>query len=473
MTGAHSAPVTHANGYDPGAGHAILEPGRTPDVLLAEKHVLGSAIASRQVAEAMTGLLPTVDYFGSAIHRAVFAAVRYLAEETADEICEASVLARLVATEQGLWRTGQAGIVLADFVRYATPSWEDHARRVVKATVRRRGLLATEQAEQMLAEAGEDELGEVAERVRSLLDAALGLAPTTTGSITAAEMYYSVIDRLESGRPGGVIELPWVDMRDLLGRLRPGQLVTIAARPSLGKSVAGQDIARHVAIRHQIPAILFTMEQDRDEVMDRLLAAEADVLLHRITNGGLEQHDWDRIAQTSERFAASKLVIDDTPGISLGHIRARLRGMARHEPAQLAIVDYLQLMDGLAGENRQREVASAVGGLKIIAREFRIPVVMLCQLNRGPESRHDKRPFISDARESGAVENDSDVAILIHRPDHYEPECKRAGEADFIVDKNRNGPRATVTVAFQGHHARFVDLAPMYWMRQSAPGGAE
>jgi replicative DNA helicase len=447
------------NGHDPGAGHTVLEPGRTPDVLLAEKHVLGSAIRSRPVAEGVTEMLPATDYFGSAVHRAVFAAVRYLAEETADDICEATVLARLVSAEHGIWRTGQAGVVLADFVRYATPSWEFHAGRVLKAAVRRRGLLAADQARQMLAESDEDDLADTAERVRGLFDAALGLAPATGGTVTAAEMYYEAVERLSSGEAPGTVELPWADMRDLLGPLRPGQLVTIAARPSLGKSVAGQDIARRAAIRNGIPTILFTMEQDRDEVMDRLLAAEAEVELNRITNGGLEQADWDRIAKAAERFDASKLVIDDTPRISLGHIRARLRGMARKEPAQLAIVDYLQLMDGVEGESRQREVAAAVGGLKAIAREFRIPVVMLCQLNRGPESRHDKRPYISDARESGAVENDSDVAILIHRPDHYDPESKRSGEADFIVDKNRNGRRATITVGFQGYHARFVDLA--------------
>jgi replicative DNA helicase len=134
--------------------------------------------------------------------------------------------------------------------------------------------------------------------------------------------------------------------------------------------------------------------------------------------------------------------------------------MARREPAQLAIVDYLQLMAPPAGtENRQQEVASLVAGLKSVAREFRIPVVMLCQLNRGPEHRQDRQPKVSDARESGSVENDSDVAILIHREDFYDPESSKAGQADLIVDKNRNGRRGTATVGFQPHYSRIVDLA--------------
>ena len=236
--------------------------------------------------------------------------------------------------------------------------------------------------------------------------------------------------------------------------------MTIAARPSHGKSLLAQDLARYVGIQLKIPLILFTMEQNRDEVMERFLAAEAGVLLDDITSASLDAGEWQRVSHVSQRFYESALTIDDTPEMTLSHIRARLRGMARKEPAQLAIVDYLQLMKGLKGENRQREVSAAVAGLKSVAREFRIPVVMLCQLNRGPEARHDKRPYISDARESGAVENESDIAILIHRPDYNEPSSPRAGEADLIVDKNRNGPRGiTVTVGFQGHYARFVDLA--------------
>ena len=193
----------------------------------------------------------------------------------------------------------------------------------------------------------------------------------------------------------------------------------------------------------------------------RRIAAEARVPLANLVRHQVSDAEWDRIARAMSRLTETGLHIDDTSQASPAHIRARLRGMARTSPAQVAIVDYLQLMKSGGGESRERDVSEQVSGLKAIAREFRIPVIMLCQLNRGPESRSDKRPFISDARESGAVENDSDVAILIHRPAHSDAESNRAGEADLIVDKNRNGPRATVTVGFQGHYARFVDLTPI------------
>jgi len=431
-----------------------------PDVDLAEKAVLAAMLASRRAAETLIEILPSADCFGSQIHRAVYDAVRYVTE-SGEPHEPPSVLKRLVAVEAGVWRTGQAGVILAGLAGYVTASYEAHARTVLNAAVRRRGEVALLQIADLLKDPAFDPEGG-GDLARKLLDDALTVSGDNGAAVPVSELFVSSFERLEAGKQPGVVQVPWLDLRSLVPWLRPGQLVTIAARPSLGKSLLGQDIARHVAMRQHLPVILFTMEMDRDEVMDRLIAAESSVLLKRITDSTLDEDEWDRIAATSPRFADSKLIIDDTPQITLAHIRARLRGMARKDPAQVAIVDYLQLMDGAGGENRQQEVARLVSGLKAIAREFRIPVVMLCQLNRGPEARHDKRPYMSDARESGAVENDSDIAILIHRPDHYEAESPRAGEADLIVDKNRNGPRATVTVGFQGHYGRFVDLAPAH-----------
>jgi replicative DNA helicase len=301
--------------------------------------------------------------------------------------------------------------------------------------------------------------------IRAVVDGALGGAAETSGAVNAADLFQGALERMEQAEPPGVIQFPWLALRDLVPYLRPGQLVTIAGRPSLGKSLTGTDLARHVGLKMRLPVVLFTLEMDRTEVIDRLIAAESGVQHDYITSGEpLTDAAWDRIAKAQERFNGSELIIDDTPQVSLSHIRARLRGMAaRGKPAQLVIIDYLQLMNmsqgGGRAENRQQEVSATVGGLKAIARQFRIPVVQLCQLNRGPEQRTDKRPFLSDARESGSIDNDSDVAILIHRPDFYEPESPRAGEADLIVDKHRGGRRGTATVGFQGHYARLVDLA--------------
>jgi replicative DNA helicase len=463
-----------------------LEPGRTDDVLFAERVVLGSAIASRTAAERVLEVLTRDDCFAAGTHRAVYAAVRHLTEagglrepgdlRSGDEDEKATVsvqtrfaavLTRLVAAEAGVWRTGQAGIILGDLMRYASGAYMAQATKVLRAAQQRWLLSALSTARQMAAEPGFD-AAEGGDMVRKVVEDALAVPSAAAEAVTAADLFLSTLQRLESPEPPGVIQFPWAELRRLVPYLRPGQLVTVAARPSLGKSLVAQDTARYTGLRRQIPCVLFTLEQDRDEVMDRLLAAEAGVPLEHITGKELTDYDWSRIAAARDRFEESSLVIDDAPKITIPHIRARLRGLARREPARLAIVDYLQLMEGGAEtESRQREVSAIVGNLKAVAREFRIPVLMCCQLNRGPEHRQDRRPHISDARETGSVENDSDVAILIHREDFYDPESPRAGEADLLVDKNRNGPRGTATIRFQGHYARFVDPE---WTPSSAIG---
>ena len=455
----------------------MLEPGRTSDVVYAEKSVLGSMLAYQAAAERVLEVLDRDDCFSVTQHRAVYAAIRYLTETGAfteqqrgsldgDKATTgsvqsrfAAVLSRLVTVEQGTWRTGQAGVILGDLYGHATPAYTASAATVLRAA-RQRWLLEALVTARQVASAADFDADTAGDMIRKLVDEALSAHSAASDAVTAADLFLSTLERLESPEPPGVIQFPWAELRRLVPYLRPGQLVTVAARPSLGKSLVAQGLARYIGLHKQIPCVLFTLEQDRDEVMDRLLAAEAGVLLEHITGKELTDGDWSRIAAARDRFEDSTLVIDDAPKITVPHIRARLRGLARTEPAQLAIVDYLQLMDGdVQTESRQREVAAVVGELKAIAREFRIPLLMCCQLNRGPEHRQDKRPHISDARETGSVENDSDVAILIHREDFHDPESPRAGEADLIVDKNRNGPRGTATVRFQGHYARFVDPA--------------
>jgi replicative DNA helicase len=442
-----------------------LEPGRTPEIEFAEKSVLGTIITDCKAAEAVLEVLDQDDMFGNPTHSAVCAAVRYVTEEGRPHDLP-TILARLIAVEQGDWRTGIAGVILADLMRHATPSFMVHAATVAAGATIRRTCAAAATIAQMAAQPGFT-AAESGDLVRKVLDDALaGSRQDDSGVITAADLFDQAMDRLESSEPPGAVRFPWEDLQAIVPYLRPGQLVTIGARPSHGKSLVAQDLARHTGVRNRIPSVLFTLEMDRDEVMDRLLAAESGILLDRILNKNLDEMAWAKLSEARERFTGSKLLIDDTPKVTLAHIRARLRGMASTDPAQLAIVDYLQLMGTAPSprtENRQQEVSTLVSGLKGIAREFRIPVVMLVQLNRATEGRADRRPVLSDARESGAIENDSDVAILIHRPDFYDPESPRAGEVDLIVDKNRSGKRATATIGIQGHYARLVDPRKRPW----------
>jgi replicative DNA helicase len=192
----------------------------------------------------------------------------------------------------------------------------------------------------------------------------------------------------------------------------------------------------------------------------RLLSAEAQVALHHMRSGHMSDPDWSRLAQKMGAVSEAPLFIDDSPNMTMMEIRAKCRRLKQRHDLRLVIVDYLQLMSsGKKVESRQQEVADFSRSLKLLAKELEVPVIAISQLNRGPEQRQDKKPLLSDLRESGSIEQDADMVILLHREDAYEKESPRAGEADFIVAKHRNGPTQTVTVAFQGHYSRFVDMA--------------
>jgi replicative DNA helicase len=273
------------------------------------------------------------------------------------------------------------------------------------------------------------------------------------------------LDEIEAiGSHGGVltgVPTGFSDLDVLTNGLHPGQMVVIAARPGMGKSTLALDFARAAAIRNSMTTVLFSLEMARNEITMRLLSAEARVPLQTMRTGQMNDDDWARLARRMSEVADAPLYIDDSPNMSMMEIRAKCRRLKQRHDLKFVIVDYLQLMSSPKRvENRQQEVSDLSRSLKLLAKELEVPVVALSQLNRGPEQRTDKKPMLSDLRESGSIEQDSDVVILLHREDVYERESPRAGEADLIVAKHRNGPVATVTVAFQGHYSRFVEMAP-------------
>ncbi|WP_246268598.1 replicative DNA helicase [Nonomuraea typhae] len=225
-------------------------------------------------------------------------------------------------------------------------------------------------------------------------------------------------------------------------------------------STLGLDFARSAAIKHGMTTVIFSLEMSRNEITMRLLSAEARVALSAMRSGMMSDEDWTRLARRMSEVAEAPLFIDDSPNMSMMEIRAKCRRLKQRHDLRFVIIDYLQLMSSpKKTESRQNEVSEISRGIKLLAKELEVPVIAMSQLNRGPEQRTDKRPQVSDLRESGSIEQDADMVILLHREDAYEKESPRAGEADLIVGKHRNGPTATVTVAFQGHYSRFVDMA--------------
>jgi replicative DNA helicase len=275
----------------------------------------------------------------------------------------------------------------------------------------------------------------------------------------------TAIDEIEAakGRDGKMVGVPtgFSELDELTNGLHPGQLIILAARPALGKSTLGLDFARSAAIKHDMPTIIFSLEMGRSEIAMRLLSAESSVGLQSMRKGTVQSQDWTTIAQTRGRINDAPLYIDDSPNMTLVEIRAKCRRLKQRVGLKMVIIDYLQLMtSGKRVESRQQEVSEFSRALKLLAKELQVPVIAISQLNRGPEQRADKKPALSDLRESGSLEQDADMVILLHRESAYEADNPRAGEADLIIAKHRNGPTRTVTVGFHGHFSRFVDLPP-------------
>jgi replicative DNA helicase len=227
-------------------------------------------------------------------------------------------------------------------------------------------------------------------------------------------------------------------------------------------STLALDFARACSITNGMPSVIFSLEMGRNEIAMRLLSAEARVALHHMRSGSMTDDDWTRLARRMPDVSGAPLFIDDSPNLSMMEIRAKCRRLKQRNDLRMVVIDYLQLMQtggSRRPESRQQEVSDMSRNLKLLAKELEVPVIALSQLNRGPEQRTDKKPMVSDLRESGSIEQDADMVILLHREDAYEKESPRAGEADLIVAKHRNGPTATITVAFQGHYSRFVDMA--------------
>ncbi|WP_407941449.1 replicative DNA helicase [Metallococcus carri] len=282
--------------------------------------------------------------------------------------------------------------------------------------------------------------------------------------VRLGDVIEATADEIEaaSSHSGELTGVPtgFADLDTLTNGLHPGQMIVLAARPAVGKSTLGLDIARSASIKNNMTSVIFSLEMSKSEITMRLLSAEAEIQLQHMRKGQMRDEDWTKMASTMGRIADAPLFIDDSPNMSLMEIRSKCRRLKERHNLKLVVIDYLQLMSsGKRVESRQQEVSEFSRALKLLAKELEVPVIAISQLNRGPEQRTDKRPQMSDLRESGSIEQDADVVMLLHREDTFNKESERAGEADIIVAKHRNGPTDTIVVAFKGHYSKFADMA--------------
>lgn len=261
---------------------------------------------------------------------------------------------------------------------------------------------------------------------------------------------------------GAITGIPtgFKDLDFMLSGLQPSDFVLIAARPSMGKTAFVLNIANHIAVKEGITTVVFSLEMANVQLINRMLSLQSGVDADKLRKGRLEGSDWGKLIEGADEIAKSHLIIDDTPGISIGELRSKCRKLKLERNLGLVIIDYLQLMTGSGKvDSRQQEISDISRSLKALAREIEAPVVALSQLSRAVEQRPDHRPMLSDLRESGAIEQDADVVMFLYRDDYYNKDTEQKGVAEVIIAKQRNGPIGTINLAWIASQTKFADLA--------------
>jgi replicative DNA helicase len=430
----------------------------------AEASVLGAILLTEQALDGVlleVGLRP--DHFYRPRHQLIFRSMIRLKEKAAPEAVDALTVCDDLRSNGELEAAGaEAYIHSLPTVVPAVGAVLDYAR-IVRDDALMRGILETTRQIQAEVLAHRGEPTELIERA----EAALFRIGHDTGKAeirSIEDVLHEEIDKLEelsrsdvglTGTPSG-----FGDLDDLTGGFQPGNLVVVAARPSMGKSTLATNIVENAAIEHGKPVALFSLEMSETELAHRFIASQAKVSSDELRKGRVKADRWPKVLRAVEKLAAAPIFIDDSSDISVLEIRAKARRLHnRHGGLGLIVVDYLQLVrpDGRT-DSRVEAVGQISRGLKILARELEIPVIAVSQLSRAVESRNPPIPMLSDLRESGQLEQDSDLVMFVYREEYYDRESERLGEADIIVAKHRNGPIGQLSLAFLSKYPRFANL---------------
>jgi len=435
-----------------------------PHNLEAERSVLGAILLHNDAFNQVAEIIDARDFFRDA-HRRIFDKMVRLSERN-DAI-------DLITLKDELGRSGEIDEVggpayitaLVDGVPRSANV--EHYARIIKEKATLRSLIFS--ANKILATAYEAE-----EEADSILDKAehaifaIADDKVRDGFVAVRDLAHSSLDTIEklhakkeliTGVPTG-----FTDLDEMTSGLQPSDLIIVAARPSMGKTSLVLNMAQHVGTKTGKTVGLFSLEMSKEQLFLRMLTAEARIDAHRLRRGFLGEKDWGRLSQAIGTLSETKIFIDDSPSIGTLEMRAKCRRLAAEHGLDLVIIDYIQLMQGRGRfENRTLELASISRSLKGLAKELSVPIVVLSQLSRAPESRADRRPQLSDLRESGALEQDADVVLFIYREDQYAdknaPPTDAQGVAEIIIGKQRNGPTGVVRLAFIKEFTRFENLA--------------
>lgn len=454
-----------SNGNGRANGHAHTNGHRTarvpPSDTGAEKDLLGAILLNPQALDEVMTILRPGDFYKPA-HQHIYTAMLDLVGlgEPIDVRTVPDALARAGVLDQC---GGHAGIT--DLI--VDVPFSKHLERyahIVKSHATRRGLISIAGEITEMGYDQTEDIDRVLDRAEQMLYD-LGDSATEAGHAevmaTVLHTWIDELDRRLTQSEENTVRTGLADLDDKLTGLKPGQLLTVCGRPGSGKSIFGIQCGTYISAHHQRPALVVSAEMPTEEIVDRIVAAEGRIDNQRIRTGHLGDQDWTKITNTVSRFANVPLYLYDAPAATLASIRAEIRRVtAKTGPLGIIVVDYLQLLTTAGkAENRQVEVAELSRGLKRLARDLRVPVLALAQVNRNLENRADKRPTLADLRESGAIEADSDVVIGVYRDEMYNPDSADVGTAELIILKQRGGPTGTVRVAYLAHFGKFTNMA--------------
>ena len=432
-----------------------------PQNLDAEESVLGAMMLSPGAIGAVSEVLSAGDFYREShtkIYRAALAL--YGRGEPVDAITLVDELDQRGELEDvgGKVRIHELATLVPAAANAA------HYARIVRETSTLRSLI---RAGNEIARLGLDRPGETPELVDRAEQIVFELAQARVSSEFShieellKESFERITQLYEAGVDVTGVPSGFRDVDHLTSGFQPGNLIVVAARPSMGKSGFGLGVAANLAVRHNVPVAIFTLEMSKAEVTQRLMCGEAKVESQRLRTGKLAQEDWSRLTAACDKLAGAPIYVDDTGSITMMEIRSKARRLKSQEPnLGLIVVDYLQLMtSGSTAENRVQEVSQISRNLKVLARDLDVPIVAMSQLSRAVEQRHDKRPILSDLRESGSIEQDADLVLFIYRDEYYDPDTSDQGLAELHLSKHRNGPTGMVKLSFLKRFAKFADLA--------------
>ncbi len=430
-----------------------------PQDLDAEKSVLGAMMLSKDAIGEVVSPLSPEDFY-AAKHGVIFSAIRdlFARGEPADAVAVKARLEKLNQLEQA-----GGSLYLQDLIAFVpTVANVGYYADIVIAKSKLRALISTGTRIVQLGYDSEED-------VNNIMDTAQAEMYSLTEKHVSNDyqnlnaILPRVFDELEknNGRDGELSGLStgFGELDKLLSGLRPGQMIIVAGRPGHGKSTLAMDFCRHISTKEKKAVAFFSLEMNSSELVTRMLSAESGVFLSKLIKGDLQQPDWQRLADTIARMSNVPFIVDDSPNLTMTEIRAKARRLKQQEDVGLIVIDYLQLLTGGGKkvESRQQEVSEFSRSIKLLAKELDIPIIAVAQLNRNPEARQDKKPQVSDLRESGSLEQDADVILLIHRKEDVEM-AMSAPPSEIIVGKNRSGPTGAVELMFQGNRSRFANL---------------